>query len=497
MKIYSNKTQILKYLGWIIFCAIVYFPVFQDIDRIPLQFWDESRNAINAFEMSENGNYLVRYYNGEPDMWELNPPLLIWLQSTSMKIFGYNEFGLRFPTSLAVLSTIILLIYFSVKELNTIWIGILSSLVLITSQGYIGIHIGRTGDHDAVLIFFLAASCVNYYKHLKYFNETSKYLSFTSLFLILAFYTKSVAGLFTLPGMFIYTIFRGKLKSVLADYRTYVSLLIFVLFASAYYVIREILVPGTWEIFWHQGMFPRITNNDTEVELFQPGYWWYFENLIQSRFSYWIPFLFLPLFFIKRIKEKALFDALVFSYTIAFVTLFSLSTLTKHFWYDGPAYPFFALICGIALYALSDFMIDKLKASAAKKNILISTCLVLVFCFPYLAIVDKVYKPKEWDSRLYNGLFVRHLKKENKNYYNYHMFFRWYNAPVEFYVKALNVEGKHKVNVLGDQVQNVLVHDTIMSCDWANYNVLDSAFHLSTIEQFEHCRMYVVDSLKN
>src|ERR1700730_8648375 len=47
-------------------------------DQLPLQLWDESRNANNALEIARYGHWLVPTYKRGPDHWNTKPPLLIW-----------------------------------------------------------------------------------------------------------------------------------------------------------------------------------------------------------------------------------------------------------------------------------------------------------------------------------------------------------------------------------------------------------------------------------
>ncbi|MFV0392460.1 MAG: ArnT family glycosyltransferase [Paludibacteraceae bacterium] len=61
--------------------------------------WDEINFAESAREMILTGNYLDVQINFET-FWE-KPPLFIWMQALSMKIFGINEFAARFPNAIA------------------------------------------------------------------------------------------------------------------------------------------------------------------------------------------------------------------------------------------------------------------------------------------------------------------------------------------------------------------------------------------------------------
>lgn len=86
-----------NYLTFLILLIVIYFSIFFQLDSYPLQLWNEGTYAVNAYEMCMNGNLSVRYYNGGPDTWATNPPLVCYFQAICMKIFGPNELALRFP----------------------------------------------------------------------------------------------------------------------------------------------------------------------------------------------------------------------------------------------------------------------------------------------------------------------------------------------------------------------------------------------------------------
>lgn len=70
----------------------------------PLNEWDEPRRGVNAMELLQNGDLVNMYYGGKPDTWHAKPPLMVWLIAISFKVFGYNEFALRLPSALQVMS---------------------------------------------------------------------------------------------------------------------------------------------------------------------------------------------------------------------------------------------------------------------------------------------------------------------------------------------------------------------------------------------------------
>ena len=68
------------------------------LGNVHLFDWDEINFAEAAREMIVTGDYLNVQINFQP-FWE-KPPLFIWMQVLSMKIFGINEFAARFPNAI-------------------------------------------------------------------------------------------------------------------------------------------------------------------------------------------------------------------------------------------------------------------------------------------------------------------------------------------------------------------------------------------------------------
>ena len=94
--------------------------------------WDEINFAESAREMITSKDYLTIQINYIP-FWE-KPPLFIWMQVVSMKIFGINEFAARFPNAICGIVTLLLLYnigkrYYS-KEFGLIWVMAYAGSVL-------------------------------------------------------------------------------------------------------------------------------------------------------------------------------------------------------------------------------------------------------------------------------------------------------------------------------------------------------------------------------
>jgi len=78
--------------------------------------WDEINFAESAREMIVTGNYSTVQINFMP-FWE-KPPLFIWMQVLSMKMFGINEFAARFPNAVCGMISLLMLFEFGKKLRN-------------------------------------------------------------------------------------------------------------------------------------------------------------------------------------------------------------------------------------------------------------------------------------------------------------------------------------------------------------------------------------------
>jgi uncharacterized membrane protein len=58
------------------FLVVLSIPLWLKVDSLPIRLFDEAQNAVNALEMSETHNWLVRTYDYQPDTFDCKPPLL-------------------------------------------------------------------------------------------------------------------------------------------------------------------------------------------------------------------------------------------------------------------------------------------------------------------------------------------------------------------------------------------------------------------------------------
>ena len=85
-------------------CFISCLVLMPFLGSVRLFDWDEINFAEASREMLITGNYLQVQIDFKP-FWE-KPPLFMWMQAFSMKLFGVSEYAARFPNAICGLITL-------------------------------------------------------------------------------------------------------------------------------------------------------------------------------------------------------------------------------------------------------------------------------------------------------------------------------------------------------------------------------------------------------
>ncbi len=198
-----NNYILISLLG-----LILYVPF---LGSVHLFDWDEINFAESAREMLVTSNFLDVQINYEI-FWE-KPPLFIWLQALSMRIFGVNEFAARLPNALVGIATLLVLFGIGKKLFNEKfgWIWLSSYALSVLSFLYF-----KSGIIDPLFNLFIF---LGIYQFILFSQEDgSKWYrtGFSAFFIGLGILTKGpVALLLFLLTAFIYMIFRKKYKKFL------------------------------------------------------------------------------------------------------------------------------------------------------------------------------------------------------------------------------------------------------------------------------------------
>jgi len=355
-----------KYYLAILLVSVCFF-CFHKLALWDISDWDEARNGVNAFEMLHNHDYFNLYYAHRLDTWNNKPPLFIWLIAVSYKIWGFNAFALRFPSAIA---TVLFFAYFFklVKLYQSELFAFTCSLILLSCKGILGFHVARNGDFDATLILFEIAAI---YYFLSFLNGRNKnHILFCGLFFGLAFWAKGTAFLLLIPGLILYLVFAGKIKTFLAQKGTWLSIGIFTFVTAAYFILSFIYAKtfDSNQSFYHnKNAVETMLFNDTYQRFFdinfgndkKPDYFYVFHNL-DARFNIWNYVLYLTLIVILLIKlrrsnnptKKIELPPLLSFSLILFLSIAAILTISadKKTWYLAPAIPFASIITGYGIF---------------------------------------------------------------------------------------------------------------------------------------------------
>lgn len=412
-------------------CAI---PLFWELGTPALRLWDESRRAVNALEMTLNGDFLVPHFMGAPDNWGTKPPLLVWCQSFFLQFIDVPELAIRLPSALAGLFTALLLVWGGKRLLGRPLVGCFAAVVLITSNLYINPHGAIAGDYDALLTLWLSAQAFCFYLYLK--EKENRWLYLTGIFVILAGWTKGIAAFFFAPGLLLYALSSAENRSVFRQPKVYGAAILALLGILAYYFLRESLYPGYLTTVWENELGGRYLD---AKEGHSWGFGFYFRMIYQyDLFFPWLYFLplgFAILFFNKAMKPVGVLFLLISS---VFMLVISNSA-TKLVWYVLPVFPLLALVVGVAIERMLKGLLQilpKQELSHTSRTLFNALFFVAIFSFPYLNIVKKVnhdFVKVQEDQQLYRDFF-RELPPDQA----FTVVSPRYNGHLSFYQKWFN-----------------------------------------------------------
>jgi 4-amino-4-deoxy-L-arabinose transferase-like glycosyltransferase len=472
-------------IGWIFFFSlIVYGPVFMHLGNLAVRKYDEARLTNNAYQMNKNGNYLVSYYEAEPDMWNTKPPLMIWSQVFFIKIFGFNELAVRFPSALATLFLCITIFLFSFHFLKKPWLGIFAVGVLITCGGFVREHVSRTGDFDAMLTLFTTFYLLSFFVFTEARDEKNKNI-FLLLFFIsltLAAMTKGIAAFIFLPAVFIFALLTKNVLVVLKNRNFYIGLFLLISVVGGYYLLRELENPGYLKKIVENELGGRYLET---IEGHKHGAFFYFDNMLEWGMKHWyiylLPGLALGLF-LKEERTRNFTKYILLCGFFFFIVISSAQT--KLDWYDAPLYPLIAFSVAIFLWKVFEWLKNsKTVAFDMKINVAPYVLTFLFFVTPLTEMKSKVYFPKEesWNKEAYSiCYYLKEAVEGKRNVSGSYILHENYHAEMTFYVLQL----KERNQTVGfKNRQEIMTGDTIIVHEEPLKNFVENNFETEIIDR--------------
>jgi 4-amino-4-deoxy-L-arabinose transferase-like glycosyltransferase len=321
-------------------------PLAFDLGALPIQSWDEARQAVNALEMLRSGGqWLITTFDHRPDLWNTKPPLLIWLQALSMGVLGPTEVAVRLPSLLASLGVVGLL-YGAGRRVGRPGLGLLAGALLVTMPGYRGPHVARSGDYDALLCFWVLGQLLATFAYAE--TGRRRYLFGAAGAVGGAVLTKSVAGLLGLPSLVLYLLLQKKLGPTLRRPAFWGAVAVGLAGPVAYYLLREWALPGYLAAVWENELGGRYAH---DLSYGPHPLLFHVTNLAKYQCKFWLPLL--PLAGFLVVGPPAAMrrlGALLSLFLVQWLAVITFSE-TKFEWYTAPMLPALALLLALGLGA--------------------------------------------------------------------------------------------------------------------------------------------------
>lgn len=175
--------------AWIVLLALLLPALFVNLGSRPVDKIQEVRVAETAREMLASGDWMVPRYNGELRLQK--PPLPYWLTAATYRLAGVGKFATRLPAALFGLFAAVMLWTWMRREIGE---RSAANAALVLAASFLGLRYFRSGEADAVLVFFISAACLLGYRILHGHAEVWR-KSLFGLMLGLGFLSKGPAAL--------------------------------------------------------------------------------------------------------------------------------------------------------------------------------------------------------------------------------------------------------------------------------------------------------------
>lgn len=412
------------------------FLQFYHLGELPIVQWDESRLAVNAAEMSQSNNFLISTFENKADLYNTKPPLLVWIQTLCIKVFGLSEWSVRLPSALAALACFFAVFYLVFSISKNIYFGLLASLLLATSDGFIQLHGSMTGDYDTLLTAFVLAAILYFRSFIV--DQNDKALIGFTIFQSLALMCKSAAGIIPIP---VYLIIILSFKEYSRLKPLMLALIISVMPFVSYILIREMAEGGYLQAIWNNDFHGRFSK---ALEGHTSEWHYYIVNLFDYRFHYWIWLLPVVLISSLFIKDRNLrFFSLSFVLYLFFLSIAS----TRIHWYDMPLLPLVTIVISYGLFVLYSSIKQAPFRLTLSIAILIAIAIPVKDKFEFIANrKGLLLDPGHYEL---SHMMKRHNKTQKAKYIA-----NWYDAEFYFYTRQHTEisRGKFRQLNIGDTV---------------------------------------------
>lgn len=467
--------------------VLAYMPLFWLLTSHPVQQWDEARTGLNGLNILRNHEWLIlRDADQNPDLWNCKPPLWPWLLALSFKLVGPTELGLRLPAALAALATVLVVYQAGRRWLGSWEGGLLAALVLLTSAGYINLHITRSGDFDTLLTLWTTLGTLAWLRYLAEGRDRQAWQA--GLFFLLAAFTKGIAGLLFGPGLLLATFAVGQ-QQRLRRPAPWLAIGVLLAGMATWYAVREHAQSGYLAAVWEYEI-GGPSANQMEGHLTEPYY--YLANFIESKFMFWLVPALLGGLLGWRLAPGSpgrYLARLVVCVAGTFMVVLAI-TQTKLPWYDAPMYPLLALLAAAGLLQMA-------RAVAAQQHwqpgpVARLGALALVVVLPYWAqcrVLVRIYDHRYAVPALRLGNHLRHQQEAAPDLREYYLGEDGtFNDSPLFYLAATERQAGHYIRRVPPQKLNeTSAGQVVVVCGAATRRTWEKWYRTRLILQTDSC----------
>lgn len=337
-------------LYWILLAALLTaggFLLFTNLGEAPISDCDEARHGVNAYEMMQSGDYLVTTFQGEPDYWNLKPPLSEYAIIAGYQLFGPSAFGMRFYSALSMLLIMAAVALWCKKYYGSI-ASLFSVGFWLASTMVYGPHFARFGDADAQMLFFYTLAMLCMLQSIK----NVRWLYGSAICFGLAFMSKSWHAALIPVTCFLFVCVTGQIKKL--KWHQYLLLIFFGLLPIAPWAIARYQFDGL--DFFRPMFFKDVVARATTVHEGHFGGWLYYIEYLLSdpviALSVILIAFGLVYKFLRRTKVTAMQWGILLWAAVPLV--FYTLCVSKLAWYIFVSLPALAIGMGLACRKVAD-----------------------------------------------------------------------------------------------------------------------------------------------
>ncbi len=315
--------------------------LFGNLHKGDLSGYDDAAYAHEGKQIVLSGKWLEVRLNGYLDFDK--PPLFVWCEAASMKIFGISDFAAKFPAALLGLGTI-LLVYFIAREMtDRFWLPIIAMFVMATTQYFL--KYARHAMTCVPFTFFFALAMLGYLKG----QKQQRYLFLCGIATGLANLTRSPMGWIPLVIIVLHLIVTRQSRLLWSKYMIACFLI-------------AVLLPVTW--YWSQYqrygtkflsehfanlIHHAVTEQKRDAAHRALGFLEY-PYLLLKLYWPWLPFMLIGFVgqFRKMLREREAPASLLVIWVLCVLLPFSLAE-SKVLRYILAAFPAFSVLAAIIL----------------------------------------------------------------------------------------------------------------------------------------------------